>query len=180
MLKWLIRNRLDAFEKKYRYDLGYMRELMDLDYAGFRHFARAIGGGKYRGALPRDAWYAAKLATMQHDDCGPCAQLCVDMALEEGVPADALKAGADRAPAAMPADMALAWRFATATLTRDPAADHLRDQAVARWGAAGAASLALTITLARLYPTLKYAMGHGKTCQTLSVAGTENPLRPVA
>lgn len=179
MLKWLIRNRLDAFEKKYSYDVGYMRELMDIDYAGFRHYVRAVGGGKYKGALPRDAWYAAKLATMQHDDCGPCAQLCIDMALEEGVPAAALQAGAAHRPEAMPADMALAWRFATATLKRDPAADHLREQAVSRWGESGAAALALTVTLARLYPTLKYAMGHGKSCQKLSVPGVE-PLRPAA
>lgn len=179
MLKWLIRRRLDAFEKKYGYDASYMRELMDIDFAAFRVYARAIGGGTYKGALPRDAWYAAKLATMQHDDCGPCAQLSIDMALEAGVPAAALQAAAERKPEAMPSDMALAWRFATATLARDPAADHLREQAVARWGEAGAAALALSITLARLYPTLKYAMGHGKTCQRLTVPGVD-PQRPAA
>ena len=176
MLKWLIRRRLAAFERKYGYDASYMHELMDTDFAGFRHYARAIGGGQYQGTLPRDAWYAAKLATMQHDDCGPCAQLSIDMALEAGVPAAALQAAARREPETMPADMALAWRYADATLRHDPAADDLRPEVLARWGEKGLAALALAITLARLYPTLKYAMGHGKSCQRLTVPG----LRPAA
>lgn len=179
MLKWLIRRRLAAFEKKYGYDAGYMHELMDADFTAFRHFARAIGGGQYKGVLPRDAWYAAKLATMQHDDCGPCAQLSIDMALEAGVSVAGLQAAARRDPEAMPADMALAWRFADATLRHDPETDALREQALARWGDKAVAALALAVTLGRLYPTLKYAMGHGKTCQRLTV-GEATPLRTAA
>jgi hypothetical protein len=176
MLKWLIRRRLAAFERKYGYDAGYMHELLDTDFTAFRYFGKAISGGQYQGALPRDAWYAAKLATMQHDDCGPCAQLSIDMALEAGVPAAGLRAAARRDPDAMPADMALAWRYADATLRHDPAADELREQALARWGTKAVAALALAITLGRLYPTLKYAMGHGKSCQQLRVSD----LRPAA
>lgn len=179
MLKWLIRRRLAAFEKKYGYDAGYMHELMDTDFTAFRYFAKAISGGHYQGAVPRDAWWAAKLATLQHDDCGPCAQLTIDMALEAGVPAAALQAAARRDPDAMPADMALAWRYATAALQHDPAADELREQALARWGDKAVAALALAVTLGRLYPALKYAMGHGKSCQRLTVAGVA-PLRTAA
>lgn len=29
MLKWIIRNRLGAFEKRYGYDMSYAREILD-------------------------------------------------------------------------------------------------------------------------------------------------------
>jgi hypothetical protein len=51
------------------------------------------------------------------------------------------------------------------------AADALRDQIVARWGSRALVSLAFAITAARVYPTIKYALGHGQTCQRILVAG---------
>jgi hypothetical protein len=37
-------------------------------------------------------------------------------------------------------------------------------------------SLAFGLTAARLYPTLKYALGHGRACTRVTVAGTPAPL----
>ena len=60
-------------------------------------------------------------------------------------------------------------------------ADPLRDEIVRRWGKNGLTAIALALTTARLYPTLKYALGHGKTCSRVVVAGGETPFaRPFA
>ena len=73
---------------------------------------------------------------------------------------------------------ALAYRFARASLARDmAAADPLRDEIVRRWGQKGLVALALALTTARMYPTLKYALGHGKTCSRVMVAGEPAPVR---
>lgn len=69
-------------------------------------------------------------------------------------------------------DAAIAWRFARATLDRDlPTADRLREEIVARWGERGLAAIALALTAARLYPTLKFALGYGGTCARVIVDG---------
>jgi hypothetical protein len=52
-----------------------------------------------------------------------------------------------------------------------PAADPLRDEIVRRWGKAGLVDIAMALTTARMYPTLKYALGHGKTCSRVTVGG---------
>jgi hypothetical protein len=71
---------------------------------------------------------------------------------------------------------ALAYRFAQASLDRDMAsADPLRDEIVRRWGDRGLVAIALTITTARMYPTLKYALGYGKTCSKVTVMGEAAP-----
>jgi hypothetical protein len=70
-------------------------------------------------------------------------------------------------------DAALAYQFAQASLARDmEAADPLRDEIVRRWGQKGLVAIALSLTTARMYPTLKYALGHGKTCSRVVVDGT--------
>jgi hypothetical protein len=62
--------------------------------------------------------------------------------------------------------------FARAVLDHAPAADELREEVLRRWGPRGLVSLAFGLVGARIYPTLKYALGHGKTCQRVLVAGT--------
>ena len=74
---------------------------------------------------------------------------------------------------------ALAYRFARASLARDmQAADPLRDEIVRRWGQKGLVALALALTTARMYPTVKYALGHGKSCSRVMVAGEAAPFHP--
>jgi hypothetical protein len=74
-------------------------------------------------------------------------------------------------PNLMPSDVALAWRFTRATLDHDPSADQYRDEIVKRWGPRAVVSLAFAMVAARMYPTVKYAMGHGKACTRIVVDG---------
>ena len=75
-------------------------------------------------------------------------------------------------PEAMPPDVRLVWNFTRATLAHDAAADEYREAIVKRWGRRAVVSLAFAITAARIYPTVKYALGHGKTCMRVVVGGT--------
>jgi hypothetical protein len=55
-------------------------------------------------------------------------------------------------------------------------ADELRAQIVERWSPRALVSLAFAITAARMYPTMKYALGHGRACQRISVGGAVVPV----
>ncbi len=52
----------------------------------------------------------------------------------------------------------------------------MRDEIVRRWGDRGLVAIGLTLTAARMYPTLKYALGHGRSCSRVTVAGEIAPL----
>jgi hypothetical protein len=71
----------------------------------------------------------------------------------------------------MPEDVRLAFRFAHSVLAHDPQADALRVQIVQRWGEKGLISLGFAITAARIFPTLKYALGHGQSCSRVKLDG---------
>jgi hypothetical protein len=100
------------------------------------------------------------------------------MAERRGVRPEVIRAVLTDDIAAMPDDVALAWRFTKAVLAHDPAADDYRAVIVERWGPRAVVSLAFAITTARIYPTVKYAMGHGKTCRRIVVGGTAVPIAP--
>lgn len=103
------------------------------------------------------------------------------MAEAGGVKPETLRAILAGDEAAMGADAALGWRFARASLARDmEAADPLRDEILRRWGDKGLVAIGMAITTARMYPTLKYALGYGKACSRVTVAGEAAPLHRAA
>ena len=145
--------------------------MIDADPRAAWMFQRATGLGKYRKDVPVDALAAAAITAVRHEDCGPCTQLGVSMAERAGVDPKVLRAVLTETPAMMPPDVALAWRFTRATLDHDPSADQYRDEIIKRWGPRAVVSLAFAIVTARMYPTVKYAMGHGKACTRIVVDG---------
>jgi hypothetical protein len=167
-----MRKGIAAFERKWDYDAGYVRELIDADPAAVWKFSRAAAIGSYRKDVPLAAWTAAAITAARLEDCGPCTQLGVSMAEKAGVDPEVLRAILAEDAAAMPDDVFLAWCFTRTTLAHDPAADEYRDVIVRRWGPRAVISLAFAMVAARVYPTVKYAMGHGKACSGIVVGGT--------
>jgi hypothetical protein len=171
VLKAIFHALTGRFAKRSDYDVGYMRMLIDADPAAFMAFSNVRGLSGYRKA-PADALAAAGLVGTLGEDCGPCTQITVQLAEENGVSPAVLKAILEGDEAGMGADAALAWRFCRASLARDmEAADPLRDEIVSRWGNKALAAIALALASARIYPTVKYALGYGKTCSRVTVQG---------
>ena len=172
MIKWLLRKAIDKFERDWNYDASYMRDMIDASPRAGWLFSRVTALGRFRRDLPVAAWCAAGITAVRREDCGPCTQLAVTMAERAGVSPAVLRAVLANDSDAMPPEVALVWRFTRATLAHDPAADEYRDAIVKRWGRRALLSVAFAITAARIYPTVKYAIGHGKACTRLVVAGT--------
>ena len=176
MLKWLLKRRIAAFERAFGYDASYLHQLLDTDVSAVMALWKLQAMSHYRKGVPREAYYAAALVGVLAEDCGPCAQLVVGMAERDGVAADTLRAIATGDLRGMPDDAVLAYRFAKASLARELAADELRDEIVKRWGETGLISLAYALASSRVYPTIKYALGHGKACTRLTVGGSPLPV----
>jgi hypothetical protein len=168
MMTWLIKNRLAAFERQFGYDASYLRELLAIDPKAFWAFAK-VQKMKYRRDVPRDVYYAASITAAMAEDCGPCTQLVVGMALGEGSTQAVIGNVVAGDLVALPEDVALSVRFTRAVLAHSVEADELRADIVRRWGARAVASLALAIAGARVYPTVKYALGFGKACTRVTV-----------
>ena len=172
MLRWLLRRMAESFERKWNYDASYLKEIIDISPRAAWMFARATSLGNYRHDVPVAALFAAGITAVRAEDCGPCTQLAVAMAERSGVSPAVLRAILTGDVTAMPEEVELAWRFARATLAHDAAADGYRREIVKRWGPRAVVTLAFAITTARMYPTVKYAMGHGQVCSRVVVGGT--------
>lgn len=180
MLKALLNRQIDRLERQWGYDASYMRAVLNANPATFLKFG-FVTGLVDRKAAPAEALAAAGVVATLVEDCGPCTQIGVDMAAAGGVKHDVLRAILAGDEAAMGETAALAYRFARASLARDmETCDPLRDEIVRRWGEAGLLAISMSITTGRMYPTLKYALGYGKACSKVVVAGVASPVAHLA
>lgn len=171
MLKTFLTRWLDGFERRYGYDASYMRHVLRESPMSLVKFAIGTRGPDHKAAPP-EALVAAGLVATLTEDCGPCVQIGVDIAADNGVHPQVLRAIVAGDEAAMGETAALGYRFAKASLARDMAAcDPLRDEIVRRWGDKALVAMSLAMVAGRMYPTLKYALGYGKACSRVTVAG---------
>jgi hypothetical protein len=169
MLKFLARLGLGSFSKRYGYDVGYMRYMLDASPAAFFKFAKLTALARHNEAAPRDAFFTAKLVGAIAEDCGPCVQLVVNMSREAGIAPDQIEAVLKRDLAEMNADTALGFQFADAITRRASSADEVREAVRAQWGDAGVVDLALAVQAGRIYPMVKLALGYAKTCARVRI-----------
>lgn len=171
MLKTFLTRYLDRFEKTYRYDASYMRHVLKVSPWSLMKFSLGTQALDPKAA-PHELLVAAGLYGTLTEDCGPCVQVGVDIATANGVDPKILRAIIAGDLGAMGETAALGYRFAQASLARDmEACDPLRDEIVRRFGDPALVAVSLALTASRMYPTLKYALGYGKACSRVQVAG---------
>lgn len=155
---------------KYDYDVKYQQDILRNDLFGFFKFMGFQTMASHSTGVPTTVLYAARIRAILFEDCGPCAQLSINMALEAKVSPEIIDAIINLQLELLPSDVSLVVQFTEFVLSHNPEADELRDQIKSLWGEQGLITISFAISSYRVYPALKYAMGYGKACSQLQVA----------
>ena len=169
MNRWLLTRLLKWGEKQIGgVSMDFAYHLRDVAPSRLWRFSmiKVVEGG--RKFTPPAVYHAAGMAAAMVEDCGPCVQIHVNLALKDKVPADVLRALAVRQFERAPADVALAFKFGEA-VAQGVMADEMRDELRAKWGEKGLIELAFAIATARFYPAVKRGMGYAHTCERVVV-----------
>jgi hypothetical protein len=173
MRKFIARRMLRAYSKRYGYDTSYLEMMLEESPRAFFKFASVAKAAAHREAIPVEASFAAKLTGAMAEDCGPCTQLCVDMALEAGMAKDQIEAVLRRDIRAMTPSVKLGFQFAAAVAHRSADDEACREAVRARWGEKGVIDLTMALQIGRLFPMIKLALGYAKECRRVTVAGDQ-------
>lgn len=169
MLRSLVHKQIDAAEARLGVSTDYLRYLADHNLPAFLKFALLQPATTHRQHLPAEPYHAACLVTTLHEDCGTCVQIEVNLAQQAGVDAAVLQAVLRRDTEALSPETQQVVAYVQAVLAEQVAPDDLQQTLVATYGEAGFTELALAITMARVYPTMKRALGFAKSCTLVQV-----------
>jgi hypothetical protein len=170
MIKALLHRSLGKLEKGFGYDARYLHEVIDVSPSAFFKFGLFQIMAKHRDGAPRDAHCAAGIAAILSEDCGPCAQLAVDMSLAAGMDPGRIRAllRGDLEQAGDEAE--LGFRYGIAVAQNTPNAVALSEEVERRYGKRALIAMAYAVACSRVYPALKRGLGHGAACSKINVS----------
>jgi alkylhydroperoxidase family enzyme len=149
-MRFLLGKVIDVMEARLGASMEYLRYVLRVSKRAFLAFLGTALLDSYRSRMPRAARHIARIVATQADDCGPCVQICVNMARAEVVPTsiihDALHARLDR----LPADLADVHRYALAVCAWEGDLDEARERIRRKFGDEGVVDW-LWPSLARAY-----------------------------
>jgi hypothetical protein len=173
MLKWLLNRGAKKFSQRYNYDTTYMTAITSASTSAGMKLAAFPMVAQYRGPKRAlEVWHGALLASTLDGDCGPCAQLAIDMAIEEGVAPHLLKLCVDGEPQNA-GDVGLGFQFSQAIIAGDPDVQSLRDQIEYGFGRRALIAASFATASGRFYPVLKRALGEAEMCSRLSFTASD-------
>lgn len=172
MIRYMFNKFLVSMQNRYDYDVSYMQEILNEDLSAFIKFMGFQTMSSHMKHLPVEQAFAARIRAIIWDDCGPCTQLVVNMALEAGVEPDIVQAIVAKDLDKLPEETRLVVEFTELVLAHNPEADELRKTVENLWGRKGVITLAYCISSCRVYPAVKYAMGYGQACSRIDVNET--------
>ncbi|HEX6956399.1 MAG TPA: hypothetical protein VF194_00295 [Ferrovibrio sp.] len=163
--------RVEASEKLLGVRLDYMREMAE---AGSPVLAKlqalsTLNRAEPASALPAEIRSFAVLGAVQHDDCGECVQIHINLDRAIGINPNLLQAALDRRLDLLPTPLALAWKFGHAVAANDPTMEDLRQELERLYGRAALMELSFALGAARFYPTVKRALGYALSCSLVQV-----------
>jgi alkylhydroperoxidase family enzyme len=169
MLRWLIRRKLDAEEKKLGASVDYLRHVVDVSPALFLRFASILPFANSRKVLPKEAWFVAQIVGTQAEDCGTCVQITVNLARQSGVNPALLRAALAGNCDEMSPEMVDVLQFTRSVIAATGDEDALRETLRKRYGERGLIELSYAIASSRIPPTVKRSLGYAKSCSVVPV-----------
>lgn len=159
---------INDFETHYKYDGAYMHDLLDYLPTGLAKFNNFLPLSSHIEKLSPEDYWVAKLATMQVEDCGECLQLNVRMAIEAGVSKDLVRSVVDGGDT-LPENLKDVYRYAQSIARHEQPDDRVLERIEARYDKGSLLEFGLCIASARVFPTIKRAVGYGKSCSLIEI-----------
>ncbi len=170
LLEWTIARE----ERRVASSLDYLRTLAGASGRAFVRLGCLRPLAWYRRAATAEAYAVARISADDFEGCEPCRGIAVHLALEEGADPAVVRAVLTRDVDALPPALGVVRGWTRAVMAGDPMAVGLGEEVEAALGSAAArAELAIGMSVGRVFPMLRRAMGHGAGCALPAAAGME-------
>jgi hypothetical protein len=157
---------IEREERRLGVSLDYLREIANGSSEAMLKIALLAPFASHRKRLPKTAYHLAKIVVSRFVDCGSCVQIAVNLALQDGVPRNYVRAVLQDASVQV-RELPFALREVT-DYARSVAEGsdnlELRETLRDRYGTEGLTELAFAIASAQMNPTIKRALGHAQSC----------------
>ena len=169
MIRSIILKQLDREERTLGESLDYVRHILRSSLPAFFKFALFTPLSKHRRKLPPEPYRVARIVATQNEDCGTCVQIEVNLARNDGVHDDVIRAVVNNREEDLAPELAEVYRFTKSVVESKGNEEELRQRIRERYGEEGLVELALGMAAARVFPVTKRALGYATSCALVEI-----------
>lgn len=173
MIAYFARKSLTKFARKYKCDMDYMIEMAEFYPAKAWYFNLATPLTRHFTAVPKELYFAVKIAASQLADCGTCTELVINVAISIGIDRQQLSYLVLGDLENMNGLTLLGYKYAMAVHQNSLDLLDIIDHIKIEYGKKGLWDVANAYNFGEFYPKLKRGLGIAVTCRPRSDMATE-------
>jgi alkylhydroperoxidase family enzyme len=175
LLDPIVARQIEKQEQRLGASMEYVKHIAHVAPSAFLKFMRFMPLAAHRKRLPVEAFAVAKIIATQSEDCGTCVQIAVNMARQDNVSVEIIRATVQNRPQDLPVTLQDIYHFAQATAQTSSSestpdeVNQLRERLRGQWGEEALVEIALAIASAKVFPTTKRVLGYAQSCSLVQI-----------
>lgn len=157
------------FKAHYHYDTTYMEEMLTHSPQSYEVFENFLPMATFSNKAPLDAINIARITSILYQDCGTCAQLYVDLALEAGMDRELIKEVVYNEGKNLPAHLKDLYDFTLAVSGNETIDEALYAKINAHYSKEVLMEISLAIAATKVFPTIKRTLNLAQSCSLIQV-----------
>ncbi|MCP9470744.1 MAG: carboxymuconolactone decarboxylase family protein [Nitrospira sp.] len=117
-------------ERKVRVSVDYLGRLGEVSFPGFLKLLLSLPLASHRAKSDPTLLHAARIVATQQEDCASCLQMVTNVALDEGMEPQTIRAVLNRDDRYMSDAVALVVKFTEGVLARNGSEEELRQSVI--------------------------------------------------
>lgn len=160
---------IETRERELGVSLAYQRDMAEAAPGSSARLAEIGRLVRQDQSVPPAVAAMATLGATLAEDCGECVQIAINIAVKAGIDRRQIKAALEHRLGELPPDLKLGFCFGRVVSENDPMLLEKGAAIEARFGRKALVDLAMTVALARFYPTVKRALGYSRSCSATEI-----------
>ncbi|MEY4503748.1 MAG: hypothetical protein RL154_40 [Pseudomonadota bacterium] len=160
---------INFFKTHYNYDTTYMEDMLEASPESYAIFEGFLPMATFYNKAPLDAINVARITSIITQDCGTCAQLYVDLAIEAGMDKDLIKDIVFNKAQNLPQNLKDLYDFTVAISNNEAISSELYDKINTHFSKEVIVEISLAIAATKVFPTIKKALNLAQSCSIIKI-----------
>ena len=157
------------FKAHYHYDTTYMEEMLSSSPKSYEVFENFLPMATFTNKAPLDAINVARITAIINEDCGTCAQLYVDLALEAGLDKEIVKEIVFNNGQNLPTQLKDLYNFTLCVSNSETIEEALYAKMNEYYSKEVLVEISLAIAATKVFPTIKRVLNLAQSCSLIKL-----------
>jgi hypothetical protein len=160
---------IESYKTHYNYDTSFMEEMINVSEKSYEVFENFLPMASFGNNTPTDVLNIVRITAIKNEDCGTCAQLYVDLAVDAGLDKDIIKEIIYNQGKNLTDELKILYDFTLAVSNNETISTDLYDKINKLYSREVLTEISLAIAATKVFPTIKRTLNYLKSCYMIQI-----------